>query len=132
MVVPVIVLLAIVTLGSVNVPVLVIAPELIVPVVEKLPLDWVKFPVCVNVPVIPTAAKVLVPVTVNVPAIVALPETANVLLGTVTEPDPFAIKFKLLFVPVLVTVFPLTVNPVVLNVVPYKLFHNNRAVPMLY
>jgi hypothetical protein len=38
-----------------------------------------------------------VPVTVNVPLTVVLPETANVLLGTVTEPDPFAIRFKLLF-----------------------------------
>ena len=71
MVVPVIVLPLIVTSGSVSVPVDVIAPELIVPVVLKLPLVCVKSPVCVNVPVIPTACNDVVPdVTVKLLPIV--------------------------------------------------------------
>ena len=102
-VVPVIVLLAIVTFGKVSVPVDVIAPELIVPVVLKLPLVCVKLPVCVSVPVMPTAANVLMPVTPNVPPIVALPSNCALLVISTCLPV-YGVNTKLVAVVVPVTV----------------------------
>ena len=84
-------------------PVLVIAPELIVPVVLKLPLDCVKLPVCVNVPVIVVPASVVVPVTPSVPPIVALlSNVAGLVISTL--PVPLAVRtiFALELVPKIV------------------------------
>ena len=66
-VVPVIVLPLNVMSGSVNVPLLVIDPELTVPLVVKLPPVCPIAPATVSVPVMPVAANVVAPVTPNVP-----------------------------------------------------------------
>ena len=56
-------------------PLEVIAPELIVPLVVKLPPVCPMAPTTVNVPVMPVAASVLAPVTPNVPVTAKLVST---------------------------------------------------------